>query len=155
MKAVVYHGVGDIRLEKVSDPKLKESIDAIVRMTASAICGTYLHFVRGTVPGVEPGTILGHEGVGVVEEVGKDVRNVRVGDRVVIPSTIAFSSLQRGPLAQCDRLCHARGQGDRSRADNRRRAGSQAGCRARGESVGGLISPCDVIAAAVSERYDG
>jgi len=105
MKAVVYHGVGDIRLEKVSDPKLKESTDAIVRITASAICGTDLHMVRGTFPGVESGTILGHEGVGVVEEVGKDVRNLKPGDRVVIPSTIACGSCsycRAGYHAQCD-----------------------------------------------------
>ena len=105
MKAVVFHGVGDVRLDRVSDPKIKESTDAIVRLTASAICGTDLHFVRGTVPGVEPGTILGHEGVGVVEELGKDVRNFKVGDRVVIPSTIACgycSYCRAGYHAQCD-----------------------------------------------------
>jgi threonine dehydrogenase-like Zn-dependent dehydrogenase len=105
MKAVVFHGVGDIRLEKVSDPKLEEPTDAIVRLTASAICGTDLHFVRGTVPGVEPGTILGHEGVGIVEELGKAVRNFKVGDRVVIAATIACgycSYCRAGYHAQCD-----------------------------------------------------
>ena len=106
MKAIVFHGVGDIRLDKVHDPKLKEPTDAIVRLTASAICGTDLHFVRGTVPGMESGTILGHEGVGVVEEVGKDVRNLNVGDRVVIPSTIACGSCsycRASYFAQCDK----------------------------------------------------
>src|SRR5690348_5624118 len=88
MRAVVFHGVGDIRLENVSEPKLREPTDAIVRLTASAICGTDLHFIRGTLPGMRPGTILGHEGVGVIEALGRDVRNLRVGDRVVIPSTI-------------------------------------------------------------------
>ncbi|HMB04143.1 MAG TPA: zinc-dependent alcohol dehydrogenase [Isosphaeraceae bacterium] len=105
MKAVVFHGVGDIRLDKVSDPKIEEPTDAIVRLTASAICGTDLHFVRGTVPGMESGTILGHEGVGVVEEVGKDVRNLSPGDRVVIPSTIACgtcSYCRAGYYSQCD-----------------------------------------------------
>src|SRR5512135_1680561 len=105
MKAVVFHGVGDIRLDTVSDPKIKEPTDAIVRLTASAICGTDLHFVRGTVPGMESGTILGHEGVGVVEEVGKDVRNLSPGDRVVIPSTIACgtcSYCRAGYYSQCD-----------------------------------------------------
>lgn len=89
MKAVVYRGIGDIRIENVSEPQLKEDTDAIVRLTASAICGTDLHMVRGTFPGMEPGTILGHEGVGVVEEIGDGVRNLKPGDRVVIPSTIA------------------------------------------------------------------
>src|SRR5437868_3942626 len=89
MKAVVFHGVGDIRLDEVPEPVLRDSTDALVRLTASAICGTDLHMVRGTMPGMRPGTILGHEGVGVIEAVGADVRNLSVGDRVVIPSTIA------------------------------------------------------------------
>src|SRR5437660_8049666 len=105
MKAVVYHGVGDIRLDNIKEPTLKHDFDAIVRLTASAICGTDLHFVRGTVPGMQEGTVLGHEGVGVVEEVGKAVRNVKSGDRVVIPSTIACgycSYCRAGYYAQCD-----------------------------------------------------
>lgn len=105
MKAVVFHGIGDIRLEDVAEPVLQHDTDAIVRLTASAICGTDLHFVRGTFPGMKPGTILGHEGVGVVEAVGPDVRNLRVGDRVVIPSTIACgtcSYCRSGYYAQCD-----------------------------------------------------
>jgi threonine dehydrogenase-like Zn-dependent dehydrogenase len=105
MKAVVFHGVGDIRLEDVRAPKLQEPTDAIVRLTASAICGTDLHFVRGTMPGTKEGRILGHEGVGIVEEVGDYVRNFAPGDRVVIPSTIACgtcSYCRAGYYAQCD-----------------------------------------------------
>ena len=105
MKAVVFHGVGDIRLETVRDPKIKDPTDAMIRITASAICGTDLHFVRGTLSGLKPGTILGHEAVGVVEEVGKDVRNMRIGDRVVVPSTIACgycSYCRAGYQSQCD-----------------------------------------------------
>jgi threonine dehydrogenase-like Zn-dependent dehydrogenase len=105
MKAVVFHGIGDIRLEDVKEPVLQEDTDAIVKLTASAICGTDLHMVRGTLPGMVPGTILGHEGVGIVEALGKDVRNLRVGDRVVIPSTIACGSCsycRSGYYAQCD-----------------------------------------------------
>ena len=82
MKAVVFHGIGDIRLEDVPEPTLREPTDAIVRLTASAICGTDLHFVRGTMADVKEGRILGHEGVGVVEALGDDVRNLSVGDRV-------------------------------------------------------------------------
>jgi threonine dehydrogenase-like Zn-dependent dehydrogenase len=92
MKGIVFHGIGDIRLDDVKEPKIKNRYDAIVGLTASAICGTNLHLVRGTVPDMVPGTILGHEGVGIVEEVGKEVRNLKVGDRVVIPSTIACGS---------------------------------------------------------------
>src|ERR1043165_8521318 len=105
MKAVVFHGVGDIRLDTVPEPKLKEPNDAIVRLTASAICGTDLHMIRGTMAGMKPGTILGHEGVGIVEDVGKGVRNFRKGDRVVIGSTIACgycSYCRAGYFAQCD-----------------------------------------------------
>jgi len=105
MKAVVFHGVGDIRVDDVPDPQIQDTTDAIVRLTASAICGTDLHFVRGTMAGTEPGTILGHEGVGVVEELGSDVRNLEVGDRVVIPSTVACGSCsycRAGYFAQCD-----------------------------------------------------
>ena len=106
MKAVVFHDVGDIRLDDVSEPQIREPTDAIVRLTASAICGTDLHFVRGSMPSMEPGTILGHEGVGVVEEVAPGVRNLRPGDRVVIPSTIGCgtcSYCRAGYHAQCDR----------------------------------------------------
>ncbi|MBO9539458.1 glutathione-dependent formaldehyde dehydrogenase [bacterium] len=105
MKAVVFHGVGDIRLDEVPDPQIEQPTDAIVRLTASAICGTDLHMVRGTVAGMQPGTILGHEGVGIIEQLGSDVRNLNVGDRVVIPSTIACgacSYCRAGYHSQCD-----------------------------------------------------
>lgn len=88
MRAVVFHVIGDIRLDNVPDPKIDQPTDVIVKLTASAICGTDLHMVRGTMPGMIPGTILGHEGVGVITEVGSAVHNFRVGDRVVVPSTI-------------------------------------------------------------------
>lgn len=105
MKAVVFHGQGDIRVDDVPDPQLQAPTDAIVRLTASAICGTDLHFIRGSFPDMQPGTILGHEGVGIVEALGDDVRNLKVGDRVVIPSTIACgncSYCRAGYFAQCD-----------------------------------------------------
>ena len=105
MKAVVFHGVGDIRLDSVDDPRIEEPNDAVIRITSSAICGTDLHFIRGTFPGMKPNTILGHEAVGIIEEVGKNVRNLKAGDRVVIPSTIACgccSYCRSGYYAQCD-----------------------------------------------------
>ncbi|KAJ3049195.1 hypothetical protein HK102_012544, partial [Quaeritorhiza haematococci] len=105
MTAVVFHGLGDIRLDEVPEPKVEKGTDAIVRLTASAICGTDLHMVRGTMPGMVPGTILGHEGVGVIEEVGPGVRDFKVGDRVVVPSTICCGTCAyctAGYQSQCD-----------------------------------------------------
>jgi threonine dehydrogenase-like Zn-dependent dehydrogenase len=105
MKAVVFHAVGDIRLDDVPEPKIQDKTDAIVRITTSAICGTDLHMVRGTLPGMQSGTILGHEGVGIIEEVGPGVRNLKPGDRVVIPSTIGCgycSYCRAGYYTQCD-----------------------------------------------------
>ncbi|WP_083590091.1 zinc-dependent alcohol dehydrogenase [Aurantimonas sp. 22II-16-19i] len=105
MRAVVFHGVRDIRLDTVPDPKIAAPTDAIVRLTSSAICGTDLHMIRGTMPGMKAGTVMGHEGVGIVEEVGSNVRNLKRGDRVVIPSTIACgccSYCRDGYTAQCD-----------------------------------------------------
>jgi threonine dehydrogenase-like Zn-dependent dehydrogenase len=104
MKAVVFHAVGDIRVDDVPEPTIQDPTDALVRLTASAICGTDLHFVRGSMSGMKPGTILGHEGVGVIEELGGDVRNLEVGDRVVICSTIGCGSCtycRAGYYAQC------------------------------------------------------
>ncbi len=106
MKAVVWHGVGDIRLDNVSEPKIKDANDAILRITASAICGTDLHMVRGTFTGMKPGRILGHEAVGIIEETAKGVRNLKKGDRVVVGSTIACgycSYCRAGYYAQCDK----------------------------------------------------
>lgn len=105
MKAVVFHDIGDIRLEDVPEPKIEEATDAIIRITSSAICGTDLHFVRGTVGGMKKGTILGHEAVGIIEALGSDVRNLQIGDRVVVPSTIACGNCvycRSGYYAQCD-----------------------------------------------------
>ncbi|KOP24809.1 alanine acetyltransferase [Hapalosiphon sp. MRB220] len=105
MKAVVFHGIGDIRLDEVPEPKIQEPTDAIIRLTSSAICGTDLHMIRGTFTGMKPGTILGHEGIGIVEEIGSNVRNLKVGDRVVVPSTIACgycSYCRTGYYSQCD-----------------------------------------------------
>jgi threonine dehydrogenase-like Zn-dependent dehydrogenase len=114
MKAVVFHDVGDIRVEDVPEPVIKQSTDAIIEVRASAICGTDLHFVRGTVTGMKPGTILGHEAVGVVTDVGKDIHNLSLGDRVVVASTIACGSCsycRDRYFAQCD---HANPNGRRA-----------------------------------------
>ncbi|MCW4353682.1 glutathione-dependent formaldehyde dehydrogenase [Hoyosella sp. YIM 151337] len=106
MKAVVWCGVGDIRLEDVAEPQIKEPTDAIIRITTSAICGTDLHLVRGTMPGMQDGTILGHEAIGIVETTGSAVRGFTKGDRVVVCSTIGCgtcSYCRAGYYAQCDK----------------------------------------------------
>ncbi len=105
MKAVTFHAIGDIRVDDVPDPVIEQPTDAVVRLTASAICGTDLHFIRGTFSGMKKGQVLGHEGVGIVEQIGSGVRNIRVGQRVVIPSTIGCGTCGYcgdGAFAQCD-----------------------------------------------------
>ncbi|MDX8052350.1 zinc-dependent alcohol dehydrogenase family protein [Lentzea sp. BCCO 10_0798] len=84
MKALVYHGPGKRAWEEVPKPEIKDPTDAIVRVTAVTICGTDLHILKGDVPEVEPGRILGHEAVGVVEQAGASVTGVKPGDRVLI-----------------------------------------------------------------------
>ena len=89
MKALTYHGAHDVRVETVADPGIRAPTDIVLRVTATAICGSDLHLYRGKVPGMEPGDILGHEFMGVVEAVGGEVRKLRKGDRVVVPFTIS------------------------------------------------------------------
>jgi alcohol dehydrogenase len=84
MKALVYHGPGRRSWEDVPDPVIQEPDDAVVRVDAVTICGTDLHILKGDVATVEPGRVLGHEAVGTVEHVGTGVRNVEVGDRVLV-----------------------------------------------------------------------
>jgi S-(hydroxymethyl)glutathione dehydrogenase / alcohol dehydrogenase len=88
MKAAVFHKVGDISVDNVPDPKLKESDDLILRITSTAICGSDLHIYDGYIPQMHD-QIMGHEFMGVVEEVGPAVLNIKKGDRVVVPFTIA------------------------------------------------------------------
>jgi alcohol dehydrogenase len=84
MKALVYHGPGMKSWDEVPDPALVDATDAVVRVDATTICGTDLHILKGDVPAVTAGRILGHEGVGTVLSVGSAVRNHKVGDRVII-----------------------------------------------------------------------
>ncbi len=87
MKAATYHGVRDIRIETVPDPKIQDPDDVIIRVTKSAICGSDLHFYRGRIP-MDEGFVVGHEFMGVIEDVGKGVKYFKKGDRVVIPFMI-------------------------------------------------------------------
>jgi threonine dehydrogenase-like Zn-dependent dehydrogenase len=89
MKAVTWHGRRDVRVDTVPDPKIERPTDAIVRITSTGICGSDLHLYEVLAPLMQPGDVLGHEPMGVVEEVGSEVSGVRAGDRVVIPFQIS------------------------------------------------------------------
>ena len=104
MKALVYHGPGNKAWEEVPDPKIIEPTDVIVRIETTTICGTDLHILKGDVPAVTDGRILGHEGVGTVTEVGSAVATVAVGDRVIISCISACgacSYCHQGLYAHC------------------------------------------------------
>lgn len=105
MKALCWHGHGDVRVDKVPDPELKAPGDVILRITSTAICGSDLHLLDGYMPTMESGDILGHEPMGVVVETGSAVQKVKVGDRVVVPFTISCGACffcQKGLFAACD-----------------------------------------------------
>ena len=92
MKALVYNGVGQKEWVEKPKPTIQSATDVIVRVTATTICGTDLHILKGDVPTIAPGTTLGHEGVGVVEEVGAGIRGFKPGDRVLIACITACGS---------------------------------------------------------------
>ncbi len=92
MKALVWHGKGNISCDNVPDPSIEEPTDMIVKITTTAICGSDLHLFDGYMPEMEDGDILGHEPMGIVQEVGASVQRFKAGDRVVVPFTIACGS---------------------------------------------------------------
>ncbi len=105
MKAVTWHGKRDLRVEKVPDPAIEEPTDLIVRVTSSGICGSDLHLYEVLGPFLDSGDILGHEAMGIVEEVGPEVTAVRPGDRVVVPFNISCGSCYmcgQGLQSQCE-----------------------------------------------------
>ncbi len=105
MKALTWHGIGDVRVEDVSDPRIEEPTDAVVRMTSTAICGSDLHLYDVLGMFLTPGDILGHEPMGIVEEVGPQVSHIKPGDRVVVPFNIACGQCwmcRGGYMAQCE-----------------------------------------------------
>ena len=89
MKALVWNGRRDVRVEQVPDPSIQEPTDAIIRVTSTAICGSDLHLYEVMGPFMKPGDILGHEPMGIVEEVGAGVEHIKPGDRVVVPFNIS------------------------------------------------------------------
>jgi alcohol dehydrogenase len=104
VKALVYHGPGLMQYEDVSKPEITADTDAIVRVGATTICGTDLHILKGDVPEVTDGRILGHEAVGTVESVGTAVKNVRAGDRVLVSCITACAACRfcrEGRYGQC------------------------------------------------------
>ena len=112
MKAVVWHGKEDVRVDEVPDPVIREPTDAIVRVTSTAICGSDLHlYAKFPRPAMREGDILGHEAMGVVEEVGSAVEQIAPGDRVVVPFNIACGTCfmcARGLQSQCERTQNRR-----------------------------------------------
>ena len=105
MRALTWQAREKVSVETVADPTIQEPTDAVVRVTSTAICGSDLHLYGFLGPYLERGDILGHEAMGVVEAVGPDVHNLRVGDRVVVPFGIACGTCfmcRRGLQSQCE-----------------------------------------------------
>ena len=105
MRALTWHGIEDVRVTEVPDPVIKQTTDAVVRVTSTAICGSDLHLYGVLAPYLQPGDVLGHEFMGIVEQVGSDVATLQPGDRVVVPFNISCGRCwmcQRGLFAQCE-----------------------------------------------------
>lgn len=106
MKSLVYHGANDVRIDDKPKPQIKDKEDIILKVTSTALCGSDLHLYHGATPGMEPGQTLGHEFMGIVEEAGPAVHEIKVGDRVVIPFNISCGACwycNRGLWSQCNR----------------------------------------------------
>src|SRR3954469_3382231 len=105
MKAVAWHGTHDVRVDTVPDPTIEHPTDAIIRVTSSGLCGSDLHLYEVLGPFLDSGDILGHEPIGIVEEVGGAVGNLSVGDRVVVPFNISCGHCymcNMGLQSQCE-----------------------------------------------------
>lgn len=126
MKAVCWHGRRDMRVDSVDDPKIEDPRDAIIKITATAICGSDLHLYNGVMPTMQAGDVVGHEPMGEVVEVGNAIKNLKKGDRVVIPFTLAC-----GGCYFCDRDLY-------SLCDNSNRNAEMAR-KAMGQSPSGMF----------------
>lgn len=105
MRAIVYDGMQDVKVKKVDDPSIDKNDDIIVKVTSTAICGSDLHLVHGLIPNMPKGFVLGHETMGIVEEVGKDVNKIKKGDRVIVPFPVACGHCwycKHDLYSQCD-----------------------------------------------------
>src|SRR3954452_10295558 len=105
MRANCWQGKQKMEVQEVAEPKILNSRDAVVKITSTAICGSDLHLYNGFVPAMEQGDIVGHEFMGEVMEVGRDVKNLKPGDRVVVPFPIACGQCffcQRGETSLCE-----------------------------------------------------
>ncbi len=106
MKALVYHGPGKFALEEKAKPTIKASTDAIIKIIKTTICGTDLHILKGDLPAVSDGRILGHEGVGIVDQIGANVMNFKVGDKVIIScisSCGSCANCKKGMYSHCEK----------------------------------------------------
>lgn len=115
MKAITWHGKHDLRCESVPDPRIEHPRDAIIKVTACAICGSDLHIFNGIMPGMETGDVLGHETMGEVVEVGSENKTLKVGDRIVVPFVISCGDCffcRKGFFSGCERT-----NPDRARAE--------------------------------------
>jgi len=115
MKALTWHGKSDIRCETVPDPVIQDDRDAIIRVTACAICGSDLHIFNGVIPEMQSGDVLGHETMGEVVEVGRGNTKLSIGDRVVVPFTISCGECffcKRGFYSGCERSNPNRGKAE-------------------------------------------
>ena len=105
MKALCWCGTRDVRVERVPDPKILDGRDVILRVTATAICGSDLHLYNGFMPTMQPGDILGHEFMGEVVDTGREIRNLQIGDRIVVPFCMACGNCffcKQGLTSLCD-----------------------------------------------------
>ncbi len=105
MRALTWQGIENVQVQEVPDPRIEQPTDAVVRVTSTAICGSDLHLYKVLAPYLTPGDVLGHEFMGIVEEVGSGVTNLAVGDRVVVPFNISCGHCwmcSRGLFAQCE-----------------------------------------------------
>lgn len=105
MKAVTYQGIKNVEVKEVADPKIEKKDDIIVRLTSTAICGSDLHLIHGMIPNFPTDYIIGHEPVGVVEEVGPEVTKLKKGDKVIIPFNVSCGQCwycQNQLTSQCD-----------------------------------------------------